>query len=260
MDQDRERLKEVHATDLTESRINEDFLDWLKNKGPTYLLVILVAVTAYLAVVRWKMHKQQQVDDAWTALRDAALPSSKLDVADMHPDQFAVPQLALQSAGSQLLRSVQTNRAVDAAAITSTGQPDPTAAPELTPEEREEYLQRADEAFARIQQLDDGSLSMTLHALRAINGRAAVAEARGDSDAARSFYEEAANRAETFYPRLGEQARTRAENVDDNVREIAFESGGSVTPGLRAFEAPLSPATIDPVLSDLLVPAENAGS
>ena len=43
--QDRERLKEVHATDLTESRVNEDFVDWLKTKGPTYLLAILVVAT-----------------------------------------------------------------------------------------------------------------------------------------------------------------------------------------------------------------------
>jgi hypothetical protein len=32
---DRERLKQVHQTDLTESRVNEDFVDWLKTKGPT---------------------------------------------------------------------------------------------------------------------------------------------------------------------------------------------------------------------------------
>ena len=30
---DRDRLKEVRQTDLTESRINQDFLDWLKTSG-----------------------------------------------------------------------------------------------------------------------------------------------------------------------------------------------------------------------------------
>ncbi len=29
-----ERLKDVHQTELSESRINEDFVEWLKTKGP----------------------------------------------------------------------------------------------------------------------------------------------------------------------------------------------------------------------------------
>ncbi|MHC5005337.1 MAG: hypothetical protein ACYTJ0_19720 [Planctomycetota bacterium] len=241
MDQDRERLKEVHATDLTESRGNEEFVDWLKNKGPTYLLVILVAVTAYLAVVRWKMHKQQQVDDAWIALREAALPNSKLDVADQHESQFAVPQLALNAAGTQLLRAIQAGQTVESLGKTNTdGTPmAPTAEDALSDEERSTYLDRAYQAFGRVLEYDDGSLDMTLHAVRALEGRAAIAEARGDAEAARSLYDEAAARAQTYYPSLPGDANQN--------------------PAIRPFTAPYSPATIEPALQELLMPDAAGG-
>ena len=32
---DRNRLKDIHQSDLTESRMNEDFVIWLKTKGPS---------------------------------------------------------------------------------------------------------------------------------------------------------------------------------------------------------------------------------
>ncbi len=31
---DRERLQQVHQSEVTESRINEDFVEWLKTKAP----------------------------------------------------------------------------------------------------------------------------------------------------------------------------------------------------------------------------------
>ena len=35
-----DRLKEVQTTDLTDSRVNHDFIDWLKTKGMNWLLLI----------------------------------------------------------------------------------------------------------------------------------------------------------------------------------------------------------------------------
>jgi hypothetical protein len=245
---DRDRLKEVHATDLTESRVNEDFVDWMKNKGPSWLLVILLAVTGYLLIVRWKQHKQLKVEQAWVALADAALPGSKEDVADQHPDVFAVPELALTAAGSQLLRAVQTGQAIDAA-----GDPlDPTPAdtPRLTETERDEYLTRADRVFARVADTDDGSLAFTLHAMQALNGRAAIAEARGEAAEAKRLYEAAAARAGDFYPALAKQARARAETVETSTGEVTFAEAAAAP----RLDPPLSPAVIESAFQDVLLP------
>ncbi len=241
---DRERLKEVHQTDLTESRVNEDFVDWLKTKGPTWLLAILLAVTAYLGIARYRQHKQRKVDEAWAAYFEAALPGSKEDVADQHADIFAVPELALLDAGSQLLRAVQQGKSIDQSTNS-----DQTTAPPLTDEQRQQYLDRADRLFSRVLEKDDGSAAMTLHAIKAINGRAAVAESRGEVDAAREYYQAAEKRAGETYPQLATMARHRAETVQETAASISF----SVSPPPQP-DRPQSQATIEPGLAELLFP------
>jgi tetratricopeptide (TPR) repeat protein len=255
---DRERLKEVHQTDLTESRINEDFVDWLKNKGPSWLLIILVCVTGYLAMVRWRQHRLRKVDEAWAALNDAPLPSSKEDVAAAHAGVFAVPQIALEQAASQLLRSVQSGTAIDLAAGTeSTG--DDAA---LSEEQRTQYLDRADGIFQRILEgdgkigADDGSLGMTLHAVQAYNGRAAVAEARGDAEQARRFYDQAAERAEQHYAALAEQARERQRTIEANVAPVTLPTTADLA-NRPPPDLPVQSAAMEPSLRDLLLPPDD---
>ena len=107
---DRERLKEVHQTDLTEGRINQDFVDWLKTKGMSWLLVILVALCVYAGLVRWKSHKIGYQTEAWAELTKAALPASLEEVADKYGDVGSVSQLARLRAAEQLLGAVQAGK------------------------------------------------------------------------------------------------------------------------------------------------------
>ena len=51
---DRERLKDIQTADLSESHVNEDFVHWLKTKGPSYLLIIMIVIVAYMFVVKYK--------------------------------------------------------------------------------------------------------------------------------------------------------------------------------------------------------------
>ena len=73
---DRERLKNVQTSDITDEKLNEDFVLWLKTKGPTWLLVILVAIVAYLFMVNWRQREARHQNEAWIALLDARLPTS----------------------------------------------------------------------------------------------------------------------------------------------------------------------------------------
>ena len=71
-----ERLKEVQTTDLTDSRVNRDFVDWLKTKGMNYLLLALLALCAFFA---WEWYQQQSVlarDQAWADLTNATSPAT----------------------------------------------------------------------------------------------------------------------------------------------------------------------------------------
>src|SRR5262245_33864318 len=70
------RLKEVRQTDLTEGRINQEFLDWLQTKGMSWLLILLVGVCIYLGFVRWKSHQSNTRAEAWKTLQESRLPSA----------------------------------------------------------------------------------------------------------------------------------------------------------------------------------------
>jgi hypothetical protein len=247
---DRERLKEVRQTDLTESRINQDFVDWLRTKGITWLFVVLLGVCAYLLVIRWRQHQDSHINEAWSAFlqsEQSGLPSSFVDVADEYPDVAGVGNLSLLRAGDRLLTAVQTGQAL----ANSEGQP-----VALTAQERRDYLERADGIYQRIIDADDGGLSMALLVINADAGRAAVAESRGEFDAAAGFYTRAADRAERSYPRLAAMARTRAGEMSE--RLVVIEFPDNQDPSMQPPQlTPRQRITLDPNLRELLLPAES---
>ncbi|MHC4108523.1 MAG: hypothetical protein ACYSTY_10605 [Planctomycetota bacterium] len=247
---DRQRLQQVHQSEITESRINEDFVEWLKTKAPQWLLAILIGIAAYMAIVRWKEHKTNRQDAAWQALVTASLPGAKEDVADEHGDVFAVAQLAWLQAAQQLLRAIDRNMPLGADANDTTVQP-------LTPEQRDEYLDRIAGLCQKVLLTDTSkSLPMTLHAVNALKTLAAAAEARGEFDEARRWYEEAAERAELYYPNLAEQSRRRGETVDQYTRLVSLPPPALVAVGDQTSPG-TEPAPLEPALRGLLLPDEN---
>ena len=61
---DRDRLKDIQTADLAESQVNEDFVHWLKTKGPSYLLVIMVVIVGYLFYIRYQSSQAQRQGEA----------------------------------------------------------------------------------------------------------------------------------------------------------------------------------------------------
>lgn len=250
---DRERLKEVHQTDLTESRVNEDFVDWLKNKGPTWLLVVLVGICGYLAVVRYRQHKVDYVQEAWAAYFAADLPAAFEDVARDYEDVGQLPSVARLSAAEKLLRSVQTGLALGATAPEAGGEP---ALDALSEEDRAEYLRRAETFFQTVVDADTGENDVALLVIKATNGLAAIAESRGDAETAQRRYTEAANRAGDFYPGLAQQSRARAESSAVSARVVTLPSRADIDTGARPTRTPI---VVDDALRDLIMPAESDG-
>ena len=199
-----QRLKEVHQSDLTEGRINQDFLDWMRTKGMTYLLVGLLALCAYLVYVRWHGSRENYRVTAWRELSNAALPTSLEEVAQKYGDVGAIGSLARLQAAGELLRAVQTGKDLGA---------DEAARADLTDERRNEFLDRADRLYREMVEGDDRSAGKTLLTVTALTGRAVVAESRGDSTKAKEYYEAAAARAGDAYPDLATQSRERAAKV-----------------------------------------------
>jgi hypothetical protein len=235
-----QRLKDVHQTDLTESRINEDFVDWLKTKGPQWLLLIMIGVAGYL-------------NEAWAALLDCRLPGSFEDVAMKYSEVRGLPQQALNMGGDVLLNAVAAERPLGA----DTNPTAQTPPAEITEEERTDYLARAERFYQAVADSDDGSLGLTLHAVDALQGLAVVAESRGDVDDARRGYELAAGRAADFYPQLAERIRGRAGNVEQYAVAVHLPAQADLP--ARPPQPDLQPAVLDAPLRELLLPEQSDG-
>jgi len=219
---DRQRLKEVHQSDLTEGRINQDFVDWLQTKGMSWLLVVLVGLCAYFAMIRWQHHRVNYQTEAWSALEKERLPSSLESVADKYPDVGAVAQLARLRAAEELMQAVQTGKTLSADA-------DPQSKADLTDVDRAKYLDHADDLYSKVIAADDKSPQKTLLAVTALSGRAAVAESKGEPDKAKQYYTEAAQRAQDQFPQLAEKSRQRAQNVQDLSRQVTLPTRAELT-------------------------------
>lgn len=254
---DRDRLKEVHTTDLTESRVNEDFVDWAKHSLPTWLAMILIAVALYVAIVQFKQHKASYRSQAWAALNAADLPKSLEDVAREYEDVGRLSSVANLAAGDALLRAVQNGLilGVNPPPPLERGQPPAKVDPadQLTDSQRTEYLERADAIYQRVIDADDESDSYTIFAVGAMEGKAAVAEGRGDGAEAHRWYEEAAARAKGTFPGLAAQARSREKTADLYSRPVTLPTQLE----FRQFNgmAPRrAPVAIDAALEDLIQP------
>lgn len=235
---DRTRLKQIEQSDLTEGRVNQDFVYWLKTKGPNWLLLILAALCVYMVIVRWKQHGVQKTTDAWESLMTADLPRSLEDVATEYKSIDAVPELALMQAGRRYLQSVRSGRTLSSALAPPTDPNNPTPVPvteALTDEQRVQYLDEASRLYqAALDSLNSRQKDVAAEALLKVGvyeGLASVAEARGDATAASNYYNQAAEVASANYPKLAEQARNRAANVESTIMiaalPTAVQTGGS---------------------------------
>ncbi|MCI0365867.1 MAG: hypothetical protein L0Y44_00880 [Phycisphaerales bacterium] len=246
---DRNRLKEVHQSDLTEGRINQDFVDWLQTKGMSYLLAALIVLCGYFAWVRWSHHRTNYQTEAWQNLQSAQLPSSFEDVAQRYSDVGAVPQLARINAAQQLLAAVQTGKTLGA---------DTEAKKDLTPDERAAYLDRADGLFGQVVQTDDGSDRQALLIVKALTGRAAIAESKGNATLAKQYHNQAAQRVEALFPELAAQSRRRADAVQEHPQLVSLPTQADVA-SLQQQSKPvtLDPVAVDPWVYDLVMPKES---
>ena len=204
---DRDRLKDIQTAELSESNINEDFVHWLKTKGPSYLLVVMVVIVGYLFYVRYQTNQSQRHGEAWAAFAQArvsGLPASFEDIATSYSDIDSLRPLGLLSAADGYLKAVLLGQTLSSNANVTTV---------LTEEERTFYLQKADALYAEVVADDNNTDASTLFAVSGLSGRAAVAESTGNIDTARTFYEAIIVRSGDQYPALAKQAQLRIDTL-----------------------------------------------
>lgn len=245
---DRRRLEQVQAQDLTESRLNQEFVDWLKTRGLNWLLVALLAICGLMGWNIWKDRKAQSRSTAWAEFDDAATPVALQDIAAMHGSVDALGGLALLRAADQYLASVISGRRFDRA-------PDAEDVA-MTPELSEEWLRSAGDLYARAEteaRARASSIDTSGILISALFGRAAVAESQGNVDAARSALTAARDAATERFDPLAQLAARRLETLD-RVEGLAALPARAALP--RPGAGISTPPTIidDQLLQELLAP------
>jgi hypothetical protein len=221
MDQD--RLKDIQTADLSDSNVNEDFVHWLKTKGPSYLLIVMIVIVSYLFFVRYQQGETAHRAEAWIAYLEAqasGLPASHEDVAKSYADIDSIEALGLLSAGDAYLKSIVTGLAIGSNTDISSA---------LAEEDRTFYLEKADNLYAMVVQLDDETPASALLTVSALNGRAAIAEATGDVDRAEGFYINVITRIEDQYPALAQQAQSRINTLVPLATETVLPTDAEVS-------------------------------
>ena len=209
------RLKDIQHGTLTESRLNSDFLFWLKTKGPNYLLLAMLVLCGFMGLNWWENRMALARDGAWNEFLSAQTPQAWIEVANKHTDTDASSQLATINAADAYMQSIQMNKRFDREA----GATDAAVTPEL----RAEYLAEADRLYAKI--VSEGSQSAgprSLVTVTALFGRASVAETKNDPTQAALFLTQAQELAAKTYPQLAKVAQHRKETLPQlaNVRAM----------------------------------------
>ncbi len=176
---------------LDESRINEEFRDFLLKWGPRILIVVALVALAFSGRRFLNQKADERTDEAFVQLAlatsaEATSPDTLLALADQYGDIGAVSHVARLTAGEAYLGAVRRGVVIGAQADPTGSFPDE----ELLDEElRSSYLGQAVQALQQVADADDAADVLRV---RAFMGLAAAAEGRGELDAARGHYERAA--------------------------------------------------------------------
>ena len=243
---------------LEESRLNVEFIEWLR-KWSTPLLIVIAAV-ALTYVLYNKYHERQaaRVSEAFASYEAASAsanpsPASLLAVADDYKGVRAVPILARLAAADAYLAAVR--RGVDPGAVVDPTTGKVQSETDLMDEaEREANLAEAGRLYQAVLDECAGKAGMAIHAVGASFGLAAVAESRGDAAAARSAYEGAAAAAESAgFTAQAKIARERMASLEGRLTMPTLYEEAALPKVPWAVDPPAPPAS-DPAAAGAGIP------
>lgn len=214
-----ERLKGIReGAGLEESRLNQDFLNWLNKWGNRLLWLALIALGLYVGNIQLGKMGKAKVDRAFAAYQEVLAvdptPERLIEIAQQFPDTRAVATMARLQAADLYLQSVRRGL-VPGATVGEDGSV--LTNDDLLNEDRRAWsLDRAEELYRGVFEASEGDRGMVLHAIGAGFGLAAIAESRFAADAARQWYERVAALGEKFaFPEAAAEANARIERLGE---------------------------------------------
>lgn len=243
MDQRQQKLTE--GAGLTESRLNQDFIDWLNKWGPRILTLILIVLVIYVANDWWKSRQIESRDEAFFQLEQARIsgsPDALLAVARDHDGRGAVAELATIEAADILLAAARRGVTPGGSVL----MPDDA----LDEEGKADLYRRAADLYGQAFRATRADSDRPVQRIAARWGMAATAISLREWDEARAALEDVARFAdEAGMQRLATVARERLESLDElrNAPPLLTEEE-------IATVTPRDPGTFGPAPSPLVNP------
>ncbi len=243
---------------LNDSRVNQDFVDFLNKWSSPVLMVLAVAALSW-AGMQWLENKKiEKVNRAFGDLEAAMAggspsPASLRTLATEYAGVRAVPELALLQTTDLYLnafvRGIEPGAQIDSV----TGQPlDENDLLDET--QRSAYLEQAGQLAQEVIDLTDGNEGKAILAVQAMVRLAAVKEGKRDFDGAKSMYTKAAERArDAGFVTLAAFADQRAEGVDaiGDVSPLPSQDDLVALPGEEPVDLDLINEILNPVIPGL---------
>lgn len=256
MDERQAQIRE--RAGLEESRLNLEFIEWLRKWGTPLLLVAAVAAGAFAFREKMTQRNRDKKDQAFgefEAARGAgnASPDALLAVASEYQGVGAVSDMARLEAADAYLDAVR-RRVKVGAVLTTDAQGQMTgelanAEDALTEDDRLNYLNKANELYQAVHDgaSDAGRLLLRVNAMY---GLAAVAESREQYDAARGWYDKIATLTDgTNYGVHAKIARQRGINLGElaTIAPIPLRADVPKPPPLPAERTVVPASTAVPI-------------
>lgn len=256
---DERQQKITEGAGLEQSRLNVEFIDWLRRWSTPVLAVIAVAVFAYVGYGRWQQSRKAGIDRAFSQY-DAIVgsmnpsPDSLKALAEEFAGSRAVPHMARLKAADIYLRAARRGLkpGVELNADGSPKSPDDL----LSDEARGRTLAEAQRLYQQVFDATAGDKAEAQLAIGAAFGLAAVAECRGDDSAASAAYKQVVNLATAAgFAGQADIARERAEGLATLQMPTLYAAGE--LPKLPWADE-LTPAPVPAPEPTPLVPEEGA--
>ncbi|MBI1190256.1 MAG: hypothetical protein GC200_06190 [Tepidisphaera sp.] len=256
MDDRQQQIRE--RAGLEESRLNQEFIDWLRTWGTPILLVLALVAAAYALQQRWAKAKAEKIDDAFVQLDSASQgdnpsPDALAAVAHDFDNVKSVGLLARLQAADAYLGAVQkglklgaTLKPNDKNQLDGTLENPDDA---LTPELKATYLTSAADLYQQVYDKASTDSAKALLTLNSLYGLAAVAESQEKFDVAKSMYEKIEQLTDkTPYAAHAAIAKERIAKLDTlkNLQPVLSLAELPKRPEPPAPPAPKAPAGLPP--------------
>lgn len=243
-----DRSREIReGAGLEESRLNTELIDLINKYAGHVLLVLALVVGAYAGKQQLDRMGNSKVNEAFAQHVDitetaSPNPQSLSALAQQYGDVRGIGAMARLREADLYLQAVATGMLPGAAFEVDPDTQQPTnqvAEADLIAEaDRERYLSQADALYDQVIADTESIIGPAIHVVGAWFGKAAVAESRGDDEAAKAAYTAAKEAADAaVFPMYAALAEQRIASLNEGLDDVVLYSQADL-PEIPEPEAP----------------------